>query len=99
MAERPSAALARAYAACATLARSHYENFPVASWLLPSAMRRHVAALYAFARIADDIADEGTMPPSERRTRLNAWQRRLHAAVVSEQSAEPPHDHEDLIIV
>jgi hydroxysqualene synthase len=89
----------RAYAACEALARSHYENFPVASLLLPARMRRHVAALYAFARIADDIADEGTIPPSERRTRLDAWQRRLHAAVVSEQSAEPPHDHEDLIIV
>jgi squalene synthase HpnC len=89
----------RAYAACEALARSHYENFPVASLLLPAAMRRHVAALYAFARIADDIADEGTIPPAERRTRLSAWQRRLHAAVVSEQSAEPPHDHDDLIIV
>ena len=89
----------RAYAACEAVARSHYENFPVASLLLPAAMRRHVAALYAFARIADDIADEGTIPPAERRVRLNAWQRRLHAAVVSEQSAEPPHDHEDLIIV
>jgi hydroxysqualene synthase len=89
----------RAYAACEALARSHYENFPVASLLLPASMRRHVAALYAFARVADDIADEGTIPPAERRTRLGSWQRRLHAAVVSEQSAEPPHDHEDLIIV
>jgi hydroxysqualene synthase len=89
----------RAYAACEAVARSHYENFPVASLLLPAAMRRHVAALYAFARIADDIADEGTIQPAERRVRLDAWQRRLHAAVASEQSAEPPHDHEDLIIV
>jgi phytoene/squalene synthetase len=54
--------LVEAYAACDTLARSHYENFPVASRLLPAAMRPHVAALYAFARIADDLADEGTSP-------------------------------------
>ena len=46
--------LSRAYAECEALARSHYENFPVASWLLPRPMRPHVAALYAFARVADD---------------------------------------------
>ena len=51
--------LARAYAACERLAQSHYENFPVASRLLPAPMRPHVAAVYAFARGADDIADEG----------------------------------------
>ena len=72
--------LARAYKACETVARSHYENFPVASWLLPAAMRPHVAAVYAFARVADDIADEGSDPPAVRRARLDAWQRRLHEA-------------------
>jgi len=91
--------LARAYAACEALARSHYENFPVASRLLPVPMRPHVAAVYAFARIADDIADEGTLPAEERMARLNAWQRRLHAAVAVERSDDPPHDHEDLILV
>jgi phytoene synthase len=91
--------LARGYAACEALARSHYENFPVASLLLPRAMRPHVAAVYAFARVADDMADEGTVPAEERLARLGAWQRRLHAAVAVEQSAEPPHEHEDLIIV
>jgi len=91
--------LARAYAACEALARSHYENFPVASRLLPGAMRPHVAALYAFARIADDIADEGVLPAAERQARLGAWQRRLHAALAVERASEPPHDHEDLIIV
>ncbi|HEY6211901.1 MAG TPA: squalene synthase HpnC [Vicinamibacterales bacterium] len=77
----------RAYAACEALAKSHYENFPVASWLLPAPMRRHVSAVYAYARIADDIADEGTVPAEERRVRLDAWQRRLHAAVAREQTA------------
>jgi len=73
--------LARAYAACETLAQSHYENFPVASRLLPRPMRPHVAAVYAFARVADDIADEGADPPAIRRERLRAWQVRLHQAV------------------
>ena len=89
----------RAYAACEALARSHYENFPVASRLLPAAMRPHIAAVYAFARVADDMADEGALPSEERRARLDAWQRRLHAALGVERAAEPQHDHEDLIIV
>jgi squalene synthase HpnC len=81
--------LARAYAACDALARSHYENFPVASWLLPRAMRPHIAAVYAFARIADDIADEGEAPATERQTQLSAWQARFHAAVASTTEADP----------
>src|SRR5436190_5088074 len=91
--------LERAYAACVAMARAHYENFPVASWLLPAAMRPHVAAVYAFARIADDIADEGTLPAGERLTKLRAWQRRLHAAMEVELSSESPHEHDDLIVV
>ena len=72
--------LARAYEACEAMARLHYENFPVASRLLPKAMRPHVAALYAFARVADDIADEGSTPPDERQAGLAEWRRRLHEA-------------------
>jgi hydroxysqualene synthase len=96
---RAPAEIERAYAVCRALARSHYENFPVASWLLPRPMRPHVAAVYAFARVADDIADEGSVAPAERHVRLDAWLRRLHAAVAVETSAQPPHAHEDLIIV
>ncbi len=56
---RPDAARVRsAYDRCARIAREHYENFPVASLLLPGGARRHVAAIYAFARQADDFADE-----------------------------------------
>src|ERR687895_624016 len=58
--------LAAAYAACERDASSHYENFPVASLLLPRGMRPHVAAVYAFARAADDFADEGQRPAAER---------------------------------
>ncbi|HMB80208.1 MAG TPA: squalene synthase HpnC [Vicinamibacterales bacterium] len=91
--------LARAYAACEAMARAHYENFPVASRLLPSAMRPHVAAVYAFARTADDIADEGSAPAGERLARLDAWQRRLHAALAVERLDAAPEAHEDLIVV
>lgn len=86
-----SEALARAYAACERLAQSHYENFPVASRLLPPAMRPHVAAVYAFARIADDIADEGTATPQERQARLQECRERLHSAVAARahEAADP----------
>jgi squalene synthase HpnC len=73
--------VAAAYAACARLASSHYENFPVASRLLPRRMRPHVAAVYAFARLADDIADEGEAPVDLRHARLDEWLDRLRAAL------------------
>lgn len=90
--------LARAYEACEALARSHYENFPVASRLLPPAMRPHVAAVYAFARVADDIADEGAAPAAERLARLRAWQDRLHGAANGSGGASAPGDREGLIV-
>lgn len=71
--------LPAAYAACLALARSHYENFPVASRRLPADLRGPVAAVYAFARAADDMADEGDLPPEERLRRLAGWRTRLHA--------------------
>src|SRR3954464_13078739 len=61
-------------------------------------MRPHVAAVYAFARVADDIADEGAVPAAERRVQLDAWQRRLHAAVNVDAVEGAPHEHEDLIV-
>jgi phytoene synthase len=77
-----SETLRRAYAACTRLARGHYENFPVASLLLPRAMRPAIAAIYAFARRADDFADEGARPPAERLRLLDDWGRRLRATSV-----------------
>jgi phytoene synthase len=67
-----------AYAFCLKLAASHYENFPVASRVLKPSLRKHVAALYAFARLADDFADE---PEYEgvRKVRLEDWRRQLHS--------------------
>ncbi|HSV60872.1 MAG TPA: squalene synthase HpnC [Variovorax sp.] len=56
-----------------TVAGQHYENFPVASWLCPPHLRAPIAAIYAFARTADDIADEGDATPSERLLQLGAF--------------------------
>jgi phytoene synthase len=70
----------RAYATCLRLAREHYENFPVASRLVPGRLRTHIAAIYAFARIADDFADEGRRSQAERLALLDDWSRRLQQA-------------------
>jgi phytoene synthase len=77
------------YAHCADVARRHYENFPVASRLLPSRMRPHIAAVYAFARAADDFADEPGRNPDERLQLLDDWQNRLHRAARGEQANDP----------
>lgn len=51
---------------------AHYENFPVASWLLPARLRPPVETIYRFARAADDFADEGDDPPAARLAKLEA---------------------------
>lgn len=64
--------LRQAQAFCAALVRQHYENFPVASWLLPSRVRPAVQAIYAYARIADDFADEPAHE-GQRLEKLDEW--------------------------
>lgn len=61
------------------MAVDHYENFPVASLILPRPLRAPVAAIYRFARHADDLADEGDLPPRERLAGLTALQSALTA--------------------
>jgi phytoene synthase len=75
-------ALEQAYAACQQLAESHYENFPVASRLMPARLRPHVAAIYAFARTADDFADEPGREPAERLRLLDEWGRRFDGETI-----------------
>lgn len=58
---------------------THYENFPVASWLCPPRLRPPIAAIYAFARTADDIADEGDAPPDARIAELHDFRADLAA--------------------
>ena len=76
--------LRAAYAECQRLARRHYENFPVASLLVPRDRRDALAAIYAFARAADDFADE---PGVKGRLELLAgWRRRLYECAEGEAS-------------
>jgi len=59
----------------------HYENFPVASLLLPAPLREPVEIIYRFARSADDIADEGDDPPDVRLRKLGVYREQLTAPV------------------
>jgi squalene synthase HpnC len=59
------------------LASTHYENFPVASFLLPMRLRRPIALIYSFARQADDFADEGELLPEQRLALLDGFRREL----------------------
>lgn len=73
--------LDQAYALCRKRAFGHYENFPVASLLLPQPQRDAIAAIYAFARTADDFSDEPEFGPSARRLALlKGWERQLDRA-------------------
>ena len=56
------------------LAKDHYENFPVASFLIPKKFRKDVAIVYWFARSADDLADEGNVSPEKRLNELNNFE-------------------------
>jgi len=82
----------RAYDACTRLARSHYENFPVASLLVPRRMRPAIAAVYAFARHADDFADEPGYAADQRLRLLDDWQRRLDAAAAGAVAGDSAND-------
>jgi len=75
-----------AFAHCEARVRAHYENFPVGLWV-PKDKRPYVHALYAFARAADDFADE-PMYEGHRQEKLDQWEERLHAAYRGE--AEDP---------
>ena len=76
--------LDRAYEYCERLTRSHYENFPVGSALIPRRLRKHFYSIYAFSRIADDFADEGYgqgYSERERLDMLDEWRRMLNEAL------------------
>lgn len=77
-----------AYKYCADMARAHYENFPVVSVFLPQNIRPHVAAIYAFARTADDYADE--IPEKALRLRkLGKYRKDLHKALANPVATKP----------
>lgn len=79
--------LEQAYRHCEAMVRSHYENFPVASWFLPRASQHHLFAVYAFARTADDFADEAEYE-GRRLELLDEWEHHLEAGLQG-RSAHP----------
>ena len=68
---------------------THYENFPVASWLCPAHLRAPIAAIYHFARTADDIADEGDATAQERLVELAAYRTALEATCLAALETSP----------
>ncbi len=77
------------YEYCERLARSHYENFPVGSLLVPARLRKHFYSIYAFARTADDFADEGYAEDHSEQERLDLlaeWREMLGHCVRGEPS-------------
>ena len=78
---------AQAYQHCMRIAQQHYENFPTASRLIHRKLRPAVAAIYAFARAADDMADEGNATAAKRLKQIDAWESLL------ERCSEEEIDH------
>jgi len=83
-----------AQAAVRDLARTHYENFSVLSVLVPRPLRPAFAAVYAFCRVSDDLADEGGPGPQARAAALASladWRRQLHVCFDADQPAVVEH--------
>jgi len=77
-------AIRQAYQHCQEIAAQHYENFPTASKLIRADLRPAVAAIYAFARAADDMADEGDATAEIRIKQLDAWESLLERCTEEE---------------
>jgi len=105
----PSLAEARIY--CERLARSHYENFSVATWFLPSRLRQHFYNVYAYCRISDDLGDE-VGDTRQSLELLDQWEAELDAcyadaprhpvfvalAETVRQCGIPKHEFSDLLV-
>ena len=105
----PSQEEARAY--CERLAKSHYENFSVATWFLPKRLRQHFYNVYAYCRISDDLGDE-VGDPQQSLELLDQWEAELNAcyagsprhpvfvalAETVKQFGIPQHEFSDLLI-
>jgi squalene synthase HpnC len=105
----PSLEEARAY--CERLARTHYENFSVATWFLPSRLRQHFYNVYAYCRISDDLGDE-VGDAQQSLELLHQWEAELNAcyagsprhpvfvalAQTVQQCGIPKHEFSDLLI-
>ena len=82
--QAPSLAEAQEY--CRRLARSHYENFSVATWFLPKRLRQHFFNVYAYCRISDDLGDEVGDPAASLQL-LDQWEAELDACYCGESAA------------
>jgi squalene synthase HpnC len=105
----PSLEEARTY--CERLAKSHYENFSVATWFLPSRLRQHFYNVYAYCRISDDLGDE-VGDPQQSLELLDQWEAELNACYAGspkhpvfvaladtvKQFSIPQHEFSDLLI-
>ncbi len=89
MVARDSQQVEQAYAHCQQMVRSHYENFPVASFILPKHLRRPISVIYAFARNADDFADEGDWSVETRLAKLKDYDDKLDK-IAAEQDLDDP---------
>ena len=83
----PSLEEAREY--CRRLARSHYENFSVASWFLPKGLQQHFFNVYAYCRISDDLGDEVGDAAASLRL-LDEWEAELNACYSNNRSPRHP---------
>lgn len=81
--------LAMAYSVCGGIARSSARNFYYAFLVLPKAKREALCAVYAFMRRCDDLSDDPTLPPRERRSRLEGWLDAFHHAQAGEPTDDP----------
>src|SRR5437660_7060965 len=77
----PSQSVAQEY--CRHLARTHYENFSVATWFLPERLRQHFYNVYAYCRISDDLGDEISNPAASLQL-LDEWEAELNACYAGE---------------
>ena len=84
----PSEEEAREY--CRRLARSHYENFSVASWFLPERLRQHFFNVYAYCRISDDLGDEVGDSAASLQL-LDQWENELNACYDGDHTRHPRH--------
>jgi squalene synthase HpnC len=80
--------LSNAYSKSLKFAISHYENFPVVSFLIPQNLRKHVAIIYWFARTADDYADEGNFSEGERLEKLNNFEYRTKKLIAGKAESD-----------
>ncbi len=76
-----------AYQSALEFARTHYENFPVVSFLIPAELRKHVAIIYWFARTADDMADEGVLSEEKRLAGLSNFEERFSRMLQGEYAS------------